>query len=219
MNSRELEVLVPSRRKEGPVGLDGRLHLPEVEGGAAGVVLCHPHPAGGGEMNIQLMTSLAVSLSALGKAVLRFNFGGVGRSEGVFSDGTEEPGDVTAAFEYLGSLPEVDGSSLSLAGWSFGAWMALMALAEGLPARRIVAVAPPLIAYDWKREAPRLSASRTGRHYIAGDRDQFCPVGTLRAFAAAVSEEDEENVTVLSGADHFLFGRENEVARLVGGIL
>jgi alpha/beta superfamily hydrolase len=97
--------------------------------------------------------------------------------------------------------------------------MALAALAEGLQARSLVAIAPPIVAYSWEGYTERLTTSTATRHYIVGDSDSICPFTSLEMFAAAVSGEDASNVHVLSGADHFLFGREKEVARLVSGIL
>jgi alpha/beta superfamily hydrolase len=215
----ELSVRFPSDRKSGSIELEGRLRLPDGAIKAPGVVLCHPHPAGRGEMDVPLLTVIADSLGSAGYATLRFNFGGVGGSEGVFSDGVEETGDVWAAFDYLVSLDGVEGNNLSLVGWSFGAWMGLMAIGGGLPARNIVAIAPPLISYSWEGYAERIGESSAKRHYIVGDSDQFCPLTTLEMFAIAVSHEDEREINILSDADHFLFGREQEVAGLVSGIL
>ncbi|MCJ7653570.1 MAG: prolyl oligopeptidase family serine peptidase [Actinobacteria bacterium] len=215
----ETSVSFPSGRNSGKIMLEGSLGVPDAGGLNPGVVLCHPHPAGGGEMCVPLLAVLADHLCSQGMVVLRFNFGGVGRSEGVFSDGADEPADVGAASDYLASLDEVDGDSVSIVGWSFGAWMALVALAEGLQARSLVAIAPPIIAYPWEGYTERLTVSAAARHYIVGDGDSICPFTSLEMFAAAVSDEDERNVHVLSGADHFLVGRENEVARLVDGII
>jgi alpha/beta superfamily hydrolase len=166
-------------------------------------------------MGVPLIRRLAEELSARGFVALRFNFGGVGLSGGSFTDGVEEPGDVAAAVRYLKSTPEVNQDQLHLTGWSFGSWMALMALAEGLEIMKCVAIAPPLIAYDWRSQAGRIAASSAERHYIVGDSDQFCPVADLREFTSEISEEDSVNVTVLPGVDHFLFGHEPEVIGLV----
>lgn len=208
-----------SLRPSGAIELEGRLHLPGAEAKAPGVVLCHPHPAGAGEMDVSLIRYLADELASDGFAALRFNFGGVGASGGSFTDGDEEPRDVVSAFEYLRSLDLVDPGRMSLAGWSFGSWMALRALADGLPALACAAVAPPLDFHDWAPLAAGLASSNTHRHYIVGEFDQFCSPDALKEFAAAISAEDAQNVTVLKNADHFLFGREQEVVNLVAGIL
>lgn len=211
MSLRESEVFIPAARVDGSIRLEGRLQLPEVEGTAPGVIVCHPHPAGGGSMDVPLISLIADGLASMGMVCLRFNFGGVGCSEGDFTDGRDEPGDVRAAFDFLSGLHEIGDEHVSIAGWSFGAWMGLTALADGLRAASIVAIAPPLIAYDWHPITVALTASATSRHYVVGDRDQFCPIDDLRAFAREISAEDERNVKILAGADHYLFHREQEV--------
>lgn len=208
-----------SERPEGSIELEGRLYLPEVEGRVPAALLCHPHPMGGGCMDVPLIAVIASYLCSTGMVALRFNFGGVGGSGGKFSDGAEEPADVKAAFEYLASRDEVDEDSISAVGWSFGAWMGLMSLARGLPASSHVAISPPLVAYDWENHVERIAASDSKRYYILGERDQFCPVEMLTGFAKAISEEDAQNITILPGADHFLFGMEDEVARIAGEML
>lgn len=217
----EIEIGIRYRRETGPIQLEGRLRLPDVDAPAPGVLLCHPHPMGGGDMDVPLMVLISEALCLLGAAVLRFNFAGVGSSRGVFTDGAYEPYDVQAAYRYLQSRTEVDGESINLVGWSFGSWMALVALVEGqgLPAGSLVAIAPPLVGCDWSAVTGELAKSPVVRNYIVGDRDRFCPVAALQEFTSAISEQDVENITVLPGADHFLFGREQEVARLVAELL
>jgi uncharacterized protein len=166
-------------------------------------------------MGVSLIRRLAEELSARGLVALRFNFGGVGLSGGAFTDGREEPWDVAAAVGYLKTVPGVDTGRLNLAGWSFGSWMALMSLAQGLQVENCVAVAPPLIAYDWSGHAPKIAASPARRYYIVGDRDQFCPVEDLGKFASEISPQDAASVAVVPDADHFLFGRESEVIGMV----
>lgn len=214
-----MRVRFPSSRPAGNIQLEGRLHLPNGDGPHPGVVLCHPHPAGGGQMDVPLLSVMADFLCSRGFAVLRFNFAGVGGSEGHFTDGAEEPGDVFAACEYLARRRESKDGPPSVGGWSFGSWMGLTALVEGLEAGLHVAVSPPLVAYDWRVMAERLGRSEAERHYVAGDRDQFCQPGTLREFAAAVRAGEEDNVHVVDKADHFLAGREAEVARTVERII
>lgn len=191
--------------------LEGRLHLP---GGleTGGVVLCHPHPAGGGDKDVPLLVYLAQKVAAAGMACLRFDFGGVAGSSGDFTDGAEEPLDAAAAWRFLSEYESVERDRVALAGWSFGAWMAIHALADGVPAFSLEAIAPPLNGYRWDEVAFRLAGSKTRRHYLIGDRDQFCPVDVLLEFTKAVSPEEPERVTVLEGADHFLVGWEEQVA-------
>lgn len=208
------EVRFASSRPSGAVMLEGALSLPRRDSAAPGIVICHPHPAGGGEMEVGLLRVLERRAARAGFAALRFNFGGVGRSEGAFTDGIEEPADVAAAHEYLRSRAEVDDSLVSVTGWSFGAWMSLMALAAGLPAPSCVAIAPPVMLYDWHPHVRGIAASKAARHYLVGANDQFCPQGFLESFASAVSEEDAGNITVMPSTDHYLVGREDIVSEL-----
>lgn len=202
-----------SERPSGAAELEACLALPDKSGPAHGILLCHPHPAGGGEMDVGLLQVIERRGVAAGFAVMRFNFAGVGASTGLFTEGMDEPADVGAAFEWMKSRDGIE--EVSVAGWSFGAWMALMALADGVPAEACVAIAPPLMLYDWRPQVGRIAASATTRHYIVGSNDQFCPLGFLEAFAKAISEEDELNIMALPSSDHFLNGREDMVAELV----
>jgi alpha/beta superfamily hydrolase len=211
-------VTITSKRPSGAVELEARLALPDGDP-CGGVVLCHPHPAGGGEMDVGLLRVIETRLLRGGFAVLRFNFPGVGRSTGQFTEGVEEPLDVAAAFGYLRQRCELAPSDVSVCGWSFGAWMSLIALADGLPAGACVAVAPPLMLYDWRPYVELIAASAARRNYIIGANDQFCPLDFLEAFTTALSPQDAENVTVLPATDHYLFGREDAVAALVAEIL
>jgi alpha/beta superfamily hydrolase len=209
---------ITSERPSGAVELEASLAVPDGQA-SGGVLLCHPHPVGGGEMDVGLLVAIERCLLKAGFAVLRFNFAGVGRSTGYFADGIEEPLDVAAAMEALRSRTWLAPELTSICGWSFGAWMSLMALADGLDATTCVAIAPPLILYDWHPFAERMAASATERHYIVGANDQFCPLDFLEAFTASLSPRDAENVTVLPNTDHYLFGREDAVAALVAEIL
>jgi uncharacterized protein len=207
-------VAFESVRPSGKVALEGELSLPDRSSDAPAVVLCHPHPAGGGEMSVGLLEVMDLRMVKAGLAVLRFNFGGVGRSEGHFTDGLEEPADIAAAFGFLKGTAGVDAGDVSVAGWSFGAWMCLLSLAEGLGAASCVAIAPPLMLYDWRQYAERIAGSPAVRSYIIGANDQFCPLDFLRAFTDAMSEEDTSRIMVMPATDHYLAGREDIVAEL-----
>ena len=208
-----------SKRPSGTIELEGALHVPQDDSVTHAAVLCHPHPAGGGEMGVPLISYIAEELAVRGTIALRFNFGGVGMSKGSFTDGLEEPVDVAAACEYVHSLEHVDPAGISLCGWSFGAWMSLVVLSEGIEAARCVAIAPPLSMVEWSEFPPRLAASRAERLYIVGDRDQFCTTADIMEFASAVSESDAESVELIAGVDHFLFGNETDVVKLVADFL
>jgi len=137
-----------------------------------------------------------------GWAALRFNFAGVGASGGRYSGGTEEVQDVVAA---VGTLRDaLPGAAIAIVGYSFGAWAGARAACDVTDIRRVIAIAPPLGFFDWSFAA----ALHAPLGVIVGDRDQYCP----RERLALLGSPD---VTILPGADHFLSGREGEVAQAI----
>jgi len=185
--------------------LEARLVLPEAP--RLGAVLCHPHPQYGGDMDNPVVFVVARALAGAGIAALRFDFGGVRGSGGVYGGGPEEVDDVRAALAALAArLPA--GTPLVLVGYSFGAWVVLRAAAEGADVRAVIAIGPPVGFLGWEF-LPAVTCPVT---IVAGDQDRFCPLERcLRLF-----ERTGGRVAVhtLPGTDHFLAGREDEVARL-----
>jgi alpha/beta superfamily hydrolase len=190
------------------VSLEARWDLPAGNGVAA-VVLCHPHPRYGGNMEVPLLRTVAASLTAAGCAVLRFNFRGVGASTGAWGGGEAEIGDVAAAAATAGTtFPDLP---LGVAGWSFGAATALAWQADTAGSAPYVGIAPPTRP-DIGTGLPdpaRLPPAR--RLFVLGDRDQFTTVADLSAYAAALGAD----VLVIPGSDHFLYGREHRVGEAV----
>ena len=190
--------------------LEAMLTLPAAP--LAGAVVAHPHPEYGGTMDNTVVVAIAEALADAGMAVLRFNFGGVGRSTGRFTGGPGEIEDVRVALGGLAQrLPDL---SLALVGYSFGAWAALGAAAGMIgQVRQLVAVGPPLAFLDWSM----LGTTSLPVTFVVGDRDQFCPPDRL----AAVLESSGNRIACrrLGGADHFLVGREGEVGAMVAELL
>jgi hypothetical protein len=166
------------------------------------VVLCHPHPQQEGTMDAPLMRSLANRLADRGCRVLRFNFRGVGNSEGGWSGGDGEVRDVAAAVAFAREA-HAD-LQFGIAGWSFGAVTALRWQADHGDASPYVGVAPAL-SYDPSLRMPTSDELPPAqRLFILGDRDQFCSVDELTAYAADISAELE----VFPGSDHFFVFRD-----------
>jgi alpha/beta superfamily hydrolase len=173
------------------------------------VVLCHPHPLMGGSMDVPLIRTIATGLTRSGFAVLRFNFRGVGDSEGSWSGGTAEIEDVAAAVHTAEtaypSLPH------GLAGWSFGAHTALRWQARSDDDRPYAGIAPP-VGMTGAAELPSPNALPPAeRLFVVGDRDQFTTVEELLTYAS----EAGARLEVVSGSDHFFYFREHRVADLV----
>jgi uncharacterized protein len=172
--------------------------------GAAGVVVCHPHPAFGGRMDTPLVIALDDALAEAGLSTVRFNFRGVGASTGRGTGGREEPADVRAAAAWLraSGAPRV-----ALAGYSFGALMAMLAIAAGEPAYACAAVGFPstILGDDPERAATaeRAFASGTPWLFVSGDQDPFSELDRLRGWAAA---HPSVRVDVLPGVGHFFAG-------------
>jgi len=192
--------------------LEARWDLPADPRGPV-VVLCHPHPLYGGSMEVPLLRTVAAHLARAGCPVLRFNFRGVGASTGSWGGGEAEVGDVGAAAR--AAAEAFPGLPLALAGWSFGAVVALCRQAASGGAEPLAAIAPP-VQSDLTPPLPApASLAAAPRLLLIGDRDQFTTVGDLRAYASAAGAA----LLVLPGSDHFFFGREARVAQAVAAHL
>jgi alpha/beta superfamily hydrolase len=190
------------------VTLDGRLAVGAAPGGA---VITHPHPLFGGDMGNNVVLTVVRALAARGMSALRFNFRGVGRSTGTYGGGLEEADDVVAALAFLKS--RTPGPHF-VVGYSFGAAVAGRALLQGLSADGALLIAPPIAFMDlsFLPRAPGL------RLIVVGDRDELCPLPSLRALLAegqpALGATPAE-VRVIEGADHFFGNGEAELFRVL----
>ncbi|GAB4410487.1 MAG: Dot/Icm type IV secretion system effector CoxH3 [Anaerolineales bacterium] len=198
--------------KHGPL-LEGVLHLPEAAAPRGGAVVCHPHPEYGGSMDVPLVVAIAKGLARAGWAALRFNFRGVGQSQGAYDEGRGEVEDVEAAAAYIRGHDAVRDGPLALVGYSFGAWVALEAAQRTGPVTAVAAVALPL----WRMPEGWLHDLDVPKLFVAGDRDTVCPVAELKAWAGGLSGLTE--IAILTRADHYLAGREGQVADEVARFL
>lgn len=192
---------------------EGRLHVPEGAGPFPAAVVCHPHSLYGGSMEVTLVRSICEALAARGWLALRFNFRGVGQSEGHYSGGEGEMVDVLAALAWLEGQREVVPERLALAGYSFGAWVGLR-VAECEPERvkAVVAVAP----YLGQMPPGWLSDYRRPKCFIHGERDRLVLFQEVRDFVAGLPEP---KTFYPISADHFFIGREDEIGQLVADFL
>ena len=202
-----------------PLELEGVLHRPVGEmGRCPAVLLCHPHSLMGGSMEVPVIAATAQELAGHGIIALRFNFRGVGRSEGEFGEGVREVADVAGGLDYLLGLEEVDEEKLYLMGYSFGASVGLRHVEQDPRLAGIVALCLPLgnmaigtlekdFWHDYTK--PKL--------FLAGDSDYICPLAELRPLVESLPEPKE--LIVLEGTDHFLWGRERQIARAIADFL
>lgn len=193
---REEKVFIPSDS----IQLEGLLSVQEALSVKGGVVLCHPHPQYGGDMDSPVITTAAEAASDEGFFTLRFNFRGVGESEGSYGDGVGERKDVEAAIDYLYSIQKDSRVPLILLGYSFGAWIGFSAAVHDGRIKGMVAIAPPLELYDFGF----LKGCRKGKLVIAGNRDFFCPTTQLEKWYQQL--EEPKSLALIQGADHFFFG-------------
>lgn len=183
----------------GPAGrLEAILMSPEREPVAAAVV-CHAHPLHGGVMHFKPVFRAAKALQAQGVVALRFNFRGVGRSEGSHDHGRGEQEDAWAA---LGELEQRHpGLPLLLGGFSFGSTVALRVAARDARVRAVFALGYPLTRPDGG--AP-LEAVRQPRLFVQGEHDEFGSGQALRALVEPLPPPRE--LVVVPGANHYFTG-------------
>lgn len=159
--------------------LEGRYHQAKRPDAPVALIL-HPHPQYGGTMNNKVAYALFTCFRDLGFSVLRFNFRGVGRSQGEFEDGPGELSDATIALDWL-QAQNPDARQCWIAGYSFGAWIGLQLLMRRPDINNFVAVSPPANEKDfgfwrrarlrgcWCRAAWTISATRkSSRNWRSG---------------------------------------------------
>ena len=192
----------------GELTLEGMLHLPGSPAPYACVVVCHPHPLYGGDMENNLVVALCFTLCENEIAALRFNFRGTGRSEGSFGGGVAEQEDVKAAISFVASREDVDPAGIGLCGYSFGAIPSFL----GLPPEQVQAIAaisPPISLSPLHG----LKESSKPKLLISGSEDNFTPLQAFDAFFESLSKPKKRKV--ITGADHFWSGHEDKVAEVV----
>jgi alpha/beta superfamily hydrolase len=177
---------------------------------ASYAVLCHPHPLHGGTMENKVVTTLARALQTGGVATLRFNFRGVGRSAGAFDCGRGETDDARAVARH--GAVRWPGRRLMLAGFSFGAFVALQ-LAQIEAAEFLITVAPPVDRFDFSG----LAAPRAPWLVVQGDADDV--VDPQRVFDWVKRFAPAPDLVVVPGVGHFFHGHLAELRDAVANAL
>jgi alpha/beta superfamily hydrolase len=197
-------------------GPAGRLEalLEEPEGAPKGaVVFAHPLPTHGGTMHTKAVYQGAKGLLRAGFAVLRFNFRGVGRSEGEFTGGSGEREDFTAALDYMAA--KYPGVPLWAAGFSFGSWIALETGATDDRVTGLIGIGPP-----WTREGYDFTntlKSAKPKFFVQGEADDICPIQDMWKYYGMLPEPKE--LVVVDGADHLFDGHTPEVGEALEDLL
>ena len=199
------EVIFP-----GPEGrLEGRYH-PTGPRDAPIALILHPHPKYGGTMNNPVTYALHYAFRELGFTAMRFNFRGVGRSQGEFDQGIGELSDAAAALDYLQTLNQ-NARHCWVAGFSFGAWIGMQLLMRRPEISGFVSVSPPANMYDFTFLAPCPSSGLI----INGGADRIVPPEEVEKLANKLKAQRgiEVEHTVIPEANHFF---EKGVDEMIG---
>ena len=200
----------------GPAGrLEARYHHEAGSNNPIAIIL-HPHPQFGGTMNNQVVYHLYYLFVERGFSVLRFNFRGVGRSQGYFDNGPGELSDAASALDWL-QLQNPDARSCWIAGVSFGTWIAMQLLMRRPEIDGFICVAPPANLYDFSFLAPCPSSGLI----VHGDKDAVVPHKDVSGLVDKLKTQKGIVIVlkVVPGANHFFDGMIEPLMQSVSGYL
>ena len=193
----------------GELSLEGVLSVPDGAGPFPAVIVCHPHPLYGGSMDNNVVDSICESLAMASLVSFKFNFRGVGASQGNFSHGVGEQEDVSAAISFISAVAEADAERIGLAGYSAGAGFAFPAGVNDARVKALAAVSPPLAMFDF---GP-LPGCPKPKLLVSGSRDNFTDASQFLEFCRNLT--DPKECDIVEGADHFWGGYETALASQV----
>ena len=195
---------MPEVTFSGPDGrLEGRFRKGKSATSAIALVL-HPHPQHGGNMNHKVVYTAFHCFARLGFSVLRFNYRGVGRSQGVYDNGHGELSDAASALDWLqGHYPNA--ADCWVAGFSFGAWISMQLLMRRPEIHGFISIAPPANHYDFTFLAPCPSSGL----FVHGSNDEHVPREEVDKLATRLEAQRGIGIkyTCVEGADHFFRGK------------
>lgn len=205
----KIEATFPS----GVLSLEGIAAIPEGAGPFPAVIVCHPHPLYGGSMDNNVVNSLCQTLTKASFVSFKFNFRGVGASQGEYAEGTGEQQDVEAAISFISTLEQVNPDRIGLAGYSAGAGFGLPIGCSDARIKALVAVSPPLNMFDFGflEDCPK------PKLLISGSIDNYTPTDQFLEFCRNLVEP--RRYEVIEGADHFWWEHESRLAARVTDFL
>lgn len=180
--------------------LEGRYKHSKIQGAPIALIL-HPNPQRGGTMNNKISYSLFQAFSEQGFSTLRFNFRGVGRSQGEFSFGEGELSDAASALDWLQSV-NPGAAGVWVGGFSFGAWIGMQLLMRRPEIHGYVSISPPANIYDFNFLAPCPNAGLI----VQGDTDQVVNIESVNKLVDKLKDQRGPNgvdYRVIKGAGHF----------------
>jgi len=200
-------------------GPDGRLegrYQHSKKPNAPIALMLHPHPQYGGTMNNKVVYTLFHAFVRQGFSVLRFNFRGVGRSQGSFDRGEGELSDAASALDWLQTYND-NAVSCWIAGFSFGAWIGMQLLMRRPEINGFISVAPPANMHDFSFLAPCPSSGLI----VQGDKDEVVPEPSVKKLVDKLSSQRGIAIDyrVVHGAGHFFQDEMEELSRHVDDYL
>ena len=200
----------------GPAGrLEGRYHHNTDPESPIALIL-HPHPQFGGTINNQIVYHLYYSFVQRGFSVLRFNFRGVGRSQGLFDNGAGEMLDAAAALDWMQAINK-EATTCWIAGVSFGAWISMQLLMRRPEIEGFISVAPPANLYDFSFLAPCPSSGLI----INGEIDRVVPAADIQTLVDKLKTQKGIDIghIVVPNANHFFENRIEDLMAAIDGYL
>jgi hypothetical protein len=200
----------------GPEGrIEGRYqHSKETNAPIA--LLLHPHPQHGGTMNNKIVYALFRAFTKRGFSTLRFNFRGVGRSQGSFDRGEGELSDAASALDWLQTY-NPNAAGCWIGGFSFGAWIGMQLLMRRPEIDSFISIAPPASTFDFTFLAPCPSSGLI----VHGDKDELVPAESVQKLVNKLSHQRDIKIDyrVLKGANHFFNDRMEELEAAISDYL
>ena len=191
---------MPEVNFNGPDGrLEGRYNHSKMPNAPVALLL-HPHPQHGGTMNNKVVYSLYQTFVRRGFSALRFNFRGVGRSQGLFDNGLGEMSDAASALDWMQSY-NPNASGCWIGGFSFGAWIGMQLMMRRPEISGYISVAPPTSIYDFTFLAPCPASGLI----VHGGKDDLVPVASVEKLTQKLAAQKTISVDyrVIESADHF----------------
>lgn len=191
---------MPDITFNGPEGRIEAKYYPSEDANAPIAVVMHPHPEKGGTMNNKVTYRIFEAFARCGFSVLRFNFRGVGNSEGHYDSGEGELLDAMAALDWIHAQhPHTQGIWVS--GFSFGSWIAMQMIMRRPDVDRFLAVSPPAGAYDFNF----LSPCPTSGFVVVGSEDEIVSPDSVKELLQKTQRQKDVKIhySEIIGADHF----------------
>ena len=200
----------------GPDGrLEGRYHQSKKPDAPIAIVL-HPHPLHGGNMNNRVVFIMFNNFVERGFSVLRFNFRGVGRSQGAFDNGVGELSDAAYAFDWMQQFNS-NSPFCWIGGYSFGALISMQLMMRRPEIEGFVSISPPAGTEDFSFLAPCPSSGLI----IHGDKDTHVPLDAVKKLAQKLDGQKNisVNLSIVKGADHFYKDNMDNLSKEVASYL